>query len=570
MSTKIKILPDYVMKRIAAGEVVERPASVVKELLENSLDAGAGSVSLIIEGGGLDLIQVVDDGGGMSEEDALLCCQRHATSKIEKAEDLDAITSLGFRGEALASISSVARMEIITCREKDKEATHLFIESGRVQEVEKTAPRRGTIVTVKDLFHSVPARRKFLKTPSTELRHIVTAFRRIAIAFPEIEFELFIDDEKTFDLRREELRERIGALLSKEKADKLIPLKKSLGPIAIQGLMSQPGTAGRSRDNQMFFLNKRFITSRSLLHALYNGYGLRLAREEHPNFFLFIELDPARVDVNVHPTKAEVRFQDEKLVYDLVYKAVDEWLRTPASIPELEISESQARPRRFTRLMRPDVTDQGQLTLETGRSAMGNAAVLNFRSFEKEKPPFWQLHNKYILTQIKSGLTIIDQHVAHERILYEKALKARAGERAASQQLLFPQTLQLSPDEYRDLADLVPHLEKIGFSLKDFGKNTVVIEAVPVSVKNGQEKQVLSGMIDQIKEEHPEPNELLECVARAYACKAAVKAGDPLSAQEMASLVDQLFTTEDPYVCPHGRPIIITLPLEELDRKFGR
>jgi len=569
-SAKIRVLPDLVMKRIAAGEVVERPASVVKELLENSLDAGSTAISLVIQNGGADLIQVIDNGCGMSEEDVLLCSQRHATSKIFNAEDLDSIETLGFRGEALASISSIARLEIITCREDDAESSQVYFEDGVIGEMMKAAPRRGTIITVKDLFYNVPARRKFLKTTSTELRHIILIFRRIAVAFPEIEFELILDEDKTYDLRKSDRKTRILDLIAKSSAANFIPVEKEIAGISLKGLIGRPGTGRRSRDNQMFFLNNRFITDRSLSHALISSYGSRLARNEYPDFFIFLEIDPARVDVNVHPTKDEVRFMDAKLVYDSVRRAVLEGLKQPAVVPDLQLIPGPATRTKFPRVNTRDEEDMGQLTLEIQRPSVGNSVIRDFRSEQRDRPSLWQVHNKYILTQIKSGLTLIDQHVAHERVLYEKALLAINDKRGVSQQLLFPQSIQMSPADYSVLMEMLPYLQQIGFGLKEFGKNTVIVESVPVTMKNGTEKELLLEMIDLYKDNQHDSNDIYDKIASVYACKAAIKAGEPMTLSEMASLIDQLFSTKEPYFCPHGRPVVVNLSIEEIDKRFGR
>lgn len=571
MAQKIHQLSDLLMKRIAAGEVVERPASVAKELLENSIDAGSTHIVVQVKNAGIDYLQVSDDGEGMSEADALICCNRHATSKIKTTEDLEAIHTLGFRGEALASISGVARMEIVTGRDGEDESTQLFFEDGVVTEVMKAAPRLGTSITVKDLFYNIPARRKFLKTPNTELRHLMAVFRRVAIAYPEIAFSFWADGNKTFDLRAGSRQRRISELISDSRHAQLIPVAHDIAGITVKGLVSRPGTAGRSRDNQMFFMNRRHITSKSLMHAVLSAYGPTLSRNEYPSFFLFLDLDASRVDVNVHPTKIEVRFLDDRLIHDTVRRAVAEALRKPAVVPDLQlITGNKPKPVHSSEFKQFDPEDQGQLTLEVQRPPVVTHQVSEYRVVEQERPSFWQLHNTYIVSQIKSGMTLIDQHVAHERILYEKALKSQAHQMGMSQQLLFPQTVHLRPEDRLVLEPMVSHLERIGFVIKDFGQNAVLIEAVPVTVKNGTEKDLLLSLIDGFREEEKDVGNPFETVAKVFSCKAAVKAGDPLSLQEMASLVDQLFTTDDPYFCPHGRPVVINLPLEEIARRFGR
>ena len=569
MPSKINILPEFLMKRIAAGEVIERPASVVKELLENSLDAGSTSVSLLIKGGGISQIQVIDDGEGMTEEDALICCERHATSKLHEPEDLEAIHTLGFRGEALASISSVSRMTITTST-GGEEGTQVIMESGRIHEVLKIAAKRGTTVTVKDLFSNIPARRKFLKSQNTELRHIISLFRRIALSHPGIDFSLFIDDEKTMDLRGGALEDRIRDLLTEKRASSLIRVEKKSSAISVVGFVSRPGEALRSRRDQFFFLNNRYIVSKSMIHGVLSAYGSRLGRNEYPIFLIYLEMTPKHFDVNVHPTKIEVRFIDEKYVHDMVHGAVQEALRKPMVVPELQLVTGRKHKIAFSGYPHRHEGDYGQLTLEAQRPETGENVIEYRPSPDKDVPSLWQLHNRYILSQIKSGLTIIDQHVAHERILYERALESKKENAGLSQQLLFPQTIEFTPDDFLVLTEILPYLEKIGFGLKEFGRNTLVIEAVPVEVKTGRERELLLEIIEEYKSSHNENTDIFEEVATAFACRSAIKSGDRLTFQEMAFLIDRLFATREPYFCPHGRPIVINLTLEEIDRRFGR
>lgn len=567
MPSKIKILPDSLMKRIAAGEVVERPASVAKELLENSLDAGATSLSLLIKNSGMSLIQVGDNGEGMTEEDALVCCEKHATSKITSAEDLDTIRTLGFRGEALASIGSVSRMTITTST-GEGEGTQVVLEGGRIREVLKVAAKRGTTVAVKDLFANVPARRKFLKSPGTELRHMVSVFRRMALSFHENDFSLFIEDEKTLDLRKSSKEDRIKELFSEKNISNLVPVQASMSSISVNGFIRRPGEGHRRREESFFFLNHRYIVNKSLMHGVLSAYGPRLGRDEYPLYILFLEMDPRQFDVNVHPTKIEVRFADERFVHDALKRIVQQALQKPAAVPEFRLISGRKRRDVFFPQRQPTPEDYGQLTLDAQQPF--EQGTMRAPSAAREVPTLFQIHNRYILSQIKSGLTIIDQHVAHERILYEKALQSMHKNSGMSQQLLFPQTVQLSTDDFLVFTEMVPFLKKIGFELKDFGRNTVVIEAVPVDVKTGRERELLLDMIEQFKEDRQDVDDTFNVVAKAYACKSAVKSGERLTLEEMASLIDHLFTTQDPYFCPHGRPILVNLTLEEIDKRFGR
>jgi DNA mismatch repair protein MutL len=566
MNGKIHILPEHVMKRIAAGEVVERPASVVKELVENALDAGASSVTVVLKGGGLERIQVTDDGEGMCESDAMACTRRHATSKIVRAEDLEEIRTLGFRGEALAAIGSVSRMEIVTRAESDAEATQVVLENGEIRDVLKTGAPRGTSVIVKDLFAFVPARRKFLKSPPAELRHAVTQVRRLALSHPATAFSLFIEGDKALDAPAETLRERVRRLLGEEKAARLIPVRDQASGFALEGFVHKPGLGGRTRDDQYFFINGRYFQSRNLLHAVASAYGTRLSHDEFPFFILFLEMDPSRFDANVHPTKIEVRFADERFLHDQVRRSVEAALKSPESAAELRLVTGTRGATAAGR--RPDShPDYGQLSLAVQAQS---AAAVEERPGRVDEPSFWQIQNRYILSRIRSGLILIDQHVAHERILYEKAMQSMAEREGLSQQLLFPTTAELSPDDFLALTEILPALQRIGFGIREFGRNTVVIESVPIDVRGGDEKSLLSELIAQVREEASSGEPLYERVAKAYACKSAIKAGEKLNAVEMESLVDRLFAAENPYFCPHGRPVVVNLTIEEIDRRFGR
>ncbi|HHS13008.1 MAG TPA: DNA mismatch repair endonuclease MutL [bacterium] len=564
----IHLLSDLMMKRIAAGEVVERPASVAKELIENALDAGSSRILLRIEESGVSLIEVTDDGNGMTEEDVLLCCRRHATSKIRDEEDLEAITTLGFRGEALASISAVSRMVITTCHQSENEGTQVLLESGEIREVLKVAPRKGTTVSVRDLFAAVPARRKFLKTPVTELRHLIRVFRTMVLSHPKIDWTLQVNGDKTMHLLRNTLEERLNDVLGDSR--ELIHIHRSVSGLNIEAWISRPGDGRKSRENQFVFINGRAVQNRSLSHAVLSAYGNRLGRGEYPVYILYIEMDPRLVDVNVHPMKSEVRFQDEHLIYNLIRKITEDALRGPAVIPDLHlITKKRGSNLRFRGNETPRLSSQLSLEAQSTETAPLPASV-SFREGEKRFPELWQIHNRYILSQIKSGITIIDQHVAHERILYEKVLACKKSAPGGSQQLLFPQTLQLSIDDYSTLTEINTALERIGFGLKEFGKQTVVIESVPLDIRKGNEKDILLDILDDYRENRGTGEDFWDAVAKSYACKSAVKSGDSLTLPEMTSLIDQLFATSEPYFCPHGRPIIVNLSLEEIDRRFGR
>ncbi|MCD6117142.1 DNA mismatch repair endonuclease MutL [bacterium] len=575
MKSMIHILPDSVAHMIAAGEVVERPASVVKELMENSLDAQATSITVSVKDSGAELIEVADNGEGMSQEDILMCIKNHATSKISAIEDLEDIISLGFRGEALASIGSVSRMAISSCREGENEGTKIDVEAGNILEATKIAPRKGTIISVKNLFYNTPARRKFLKKASTELRHITAVFRRMALSHPDVSFSLYVNDQKTIDILSGNEDQRVRSLLGEDSANSLIKINEESGGIKVEGFISRPRTGKRSRNDQFLFLNKRFIVNRSISHAVVAGYDTRLARDEFPIYIIYLSMTPRFFDVNVHPAKIEVRFADERFVYSIVKQAVKNALRRPSVVPEFNLSPGTKRNYNFPLVPKKMKTteDSGQLTLDVQRPSLGDEHfVVQYRKplNVNGQSTVWQVHDRYIISQIKSGIAIIDQHVAHERVLYEQVIRSRDRKQAVSQQLLFEQAVLLSSEEYQILMEILPYLEKIGFDLKDFGKNTVIIEAVPVGVKNGKEKELLLNIIDDYSEMRGKGSDILDAVAKSYSCKSAIKSGQKLTTQEMESLIDQLFATSEPYFCPHGRPIVHIITLDELDRRFGR
>lgn len=567
MSDKIHILSDVLMKRIAAGEVIERPASVVKELLENAIDAGASEIALHFQNAGLNSIMVVDNGEGMTDNDARLCCERHATSKLKTSEDLHAISTLGFRGEALASISSVSRMVITTRTETDEMGTEIHIQDGEIFQENKTACNRGTSIQVKDLFYNIPARRKFLKSPVTELKHLMSTMRRIALSHPQIQFQVTINGEKAASFKQESSYERIQDVLTLDRTVDLVEFEQGGSDFQINGYISRPGHGAKTRNEQFLYLNDRYIVNRSLSHAILSAYGTRLARDEYPVYIIFITMNPEHFDVNVHPTKIEVRFVNERFLYNVLHRSIKDALNLPSVIPELKLVHG--RPGNSSLHSSSIPENFGQMILEAPKAEY-SAQRNMYAPSTSEIPHLWQIHNKYILSQIKSGLTIIDQHVAHERILYERALKSMRKKEAESQALLFPQTVELSFEDFQTLMNILPYLEKIGFHIKEFGKNTVFIDAVPVEIKPGQEQELLLEIIEEYQILENEKLDLWHAVAASFACRAAVKAGDKLSQQEMVSLIDQLFATDEPYFCPHGRPVVINVSLDEIDKRFGR
>ncbi len=615
MAATINILPEHLANKIAAGEVVQRPESVVKELLENCIDAHASSIRIIIKDGGKTSIQIIDDGIGMSEEDASRAFLRHATSKISSYEDLEHVQTLGFRGEALASIAAVAQVELKTSSAADEVGTLLRIDGGGVKERGKAGIPRGTTITVKNLFFNTPARRHFMKSNNTEFKHIYDVVQRIALSHPEVAIQFVSDDENLLDVKPSTIDERVKDLYGERFFETLVPVREHTEMLSITGYIGKPDFARKSKVDQFFFLNKRYIVSRSLNHAVFSGYEHLVEKGNFPFYMLFIELDPEKVDVNVHPSKMEVKFADEQNVYRIVMAVVRKALGMGDLIPSLNVSQSGTDSRTatlqhtaFPRFLSPQPNSAVGISKQflTTELPLQPLPTANAHSFDLEKlfaaqPPLvdtntlapetknqlfahgtregeiiegkaiWQLHNKYILSQIRTGLMIVDQHVAHERVLYERALASFANAVPASQQLLFPHTIQLSSGDYALIKDILSPLQSLGFGLKLFGKNTVVLEGVPPDVKAGSEASILQDILDEFKNnQHRVKLEARDNVAKSFACKAAIKAGDSLTEVEMRVLIDQLFATAMPYVCPHGRPVLVKISLPELDRRFMR
>lgn len=615
MAKRINILPDNIASKIAAGEVVQRPESVVKELMENAIDAGAKSVEVIIKRAGKNFIQVCDDGIGMSAEDLTLCVQKHATSKIEAFEDLEGIKTLGFRGEALSSIAAVSQLEIRTETREEEIGTVLKNDEAGNIKIDKGSFPKGTCITVKNLFFNVPARRKFLKTDTTEFKHIVDTFNRIALSHISISFILYNGVDSVFDYPAESLKERVGHVFGENMPDALIPVEEKTELISVYGYVGKPSLLRKTRGEQYLFLNSRYIVNKNINHAVFTAYENVLEKGDYPFFLLFIEIDPERIDVNIHPSKLEAKFDDEKDVYNFILSVVRKSLGSHDLVPSMAFSEDDLPEEKllinkFQHAAKGDFSDrparekykpevkrysEEEIDLLFGSITddvviKGGAKVdqkLFSRSEQKEMhhdkavqgdikkseelPFIIQLHNKYILSQIKSGLMIIDQHVAHERVLYEKVLNRLETDIPFSQQLLFPKKIKVDPARISLLKELEPYLSRLGFQLKFLAKETVKIEGVPDDVRKGTEEQVLFDLLEEYsineREKHLEQK---DNIAKSYSCKTAIKAGDKLDERAMRLLIDQLFATSMPYVCPHGRPIVVKISLNEFDRRFGR
>ncbi len=608
MASRIKILPDSLASKIAAGEVVQRPESVVKELIENAVDANAASIELIVKQAGKSLIQVCDDGTGMTEEEAILCIHKHATSKISSMEDLESIKTLGFRGEALSSIASVCQLEIKTETRDAEIGTLLKIESENEIITEKTSAPKGTCVAVKNIFYNIPARRKFLKTDSTELKHIIDTFNRIALAHPEISFKFYNSENLVFDYTIGTLEERIEQVFADNMMEALIPVNQETDYLSLTGYIGKPSIFKKSRGEQYLFLNKRFVINKNINHAVFTAFENILEKGDYPFFILFLTIDPKKVDVNIHPSKLEVKFDDEKDIYNFVLSVVRKSISSHDLVPTMSFENETPHGEKlsfnpFTTVKQNDFSDRPSFNERERRERTAvtdedidlvfSSLTKNIKSgddsnyestdtkFDKqiehsasteiETTFLIQLHNKYILSQIKSGLMIIDQHVAHERILYEKVLSRLDANMPFIQQLLFPIKIQFDVASYEILKELEVMITKLGFKLKFLPKSYILIEGVPDDIKNGSEEKILREFITEyLSNQREKQLEEKDNIAKSYSCKAAIKAGDKLSEKEMRLLIDQLFATSMPYVCPHGRPIVIKISLEEFDRRFGR
>ena len=590
----IKALSEDLQNKISAGEVVERPASVVKELIENSLDAGASEISIVIEKGGHNTIQVRDNGSGISSDDLPSAIKRFHTSKIETVSDLFSIDTLGFRGEALASIASISEMSIISSN-GDGTGAELPIVNGNPGKVQPAANIGGTEITIRNLFYNTPARKKFLKTPRTELRKIVNVVRCYGLAFPDVEFKLLADNRDVFHVHSESLENRIDNLLDPTYSRNLLPLNITKGDYVLSGFIGNLNLVRSRPGEQYLFLNRRFIRDRLMNRAVYNAYESLIKRGEYPFFVINLLLPGDQVDVNVHPMKTEVRFKDEWRLFHLLKSEVGNSLGSvldtiPGFDTSFQQSSSGSSDGNFS-LQRSKVSetipvDPNQNAINFNHSDTlhpSKSDILRARDYVTklaETPiddqstiateNIWQIHKKYIVSEVNSGLVIIDQHVAHERILYEDALKAFESTSMASQTLLFPETLEFSPDDFDVLFDVLPYLEKIGFKIKKQDNLSVRIDAIPSEMSIGNERDVIREILDNFLKERKEYSSFQEGLAAMFACKAAIKAGDSLMREEMQELVNRLFSTEHPYYCPHGRPIIVQMSLDELDGRFER
>lgn len=608
MPDVIQLLPDAIANQIAAGEVVQRPASIVKELLENAVDARSKSITLIVRDAGKSLVQVIDDGCGMSPTDARMCFERHATSKISVADDLFRIKTKGFRGEAMASIAAVARVELRTKREEDDTGTLIIMEASEVGRQEAIAWQEGTSIAVKNLFYNVPARRNFLKSNPSELKHIIDEFQRVALAHPEIAFKFYQNDLEVYLLGSGKLSQRIVELFGKNYRSQLAACKEETEHLAIHGYIGKPEFAKKNRGEQFFFVNNRFIKSPYLNHAVMTAYEGLLQKDSFPFYVLFIDIAPQHVDVNVHPTKTEIKFDDERTVYGIVQAAVKQAIGTHNLMPALDFDQDvnfiglnrrESTPKSLTfisgqgaggatsRPIKPDwqqayagferrEEEQAVQQRMEAQQTMTMGSAVNQRTPDAGQIPIdakrtaFQIHARYIATQVRSGLMLIDQKAAHERILYERYLRNVKSGSGSCQQFLFPQHIQLNLADYALVMEMKDDVMALGFNYESLGKDTVVINGAPPEVGDRAIAQVFEGLIEQFKNHQKQLSvNRAESLAHAMASKAALKTGQGLNAEEMINLIDQLFGCENPNYAPNGAKTFYLLEMEQLADFFN-
>ncbi len=617
MGDIIHLLPDNIANQIAAGEVIQRPASAVKELLENAVDAGGTQIKLLVSDAGKALVQVIDNGKGMSPADAKMAFERHATSKIQHIDDLFRIKTMGFRGEALASIAAVAQVELKTKRTEDELASFVEIENSQVVKLESCSFQTGTSISMKNLFFNVPARRNFLKSNAVEMRHIMDEFIRVAMAFPHIFFSLTSNGQEVFHLEAGSLKQRIVQILGSSYNAKLVSVNEETDYMNIYGFVGKPDTARKTRGDQYFFVNSRFIKTAYLNHAVNTAFDGMIAKDSFPSYVLYIDLDPSQVDINVHPTKQEIKFEDEKIIYAFVQAAVKHALAQFSIAPSLDFTLN-ADIQNLDAVSKPFTTDR--IDAVAGSSLFKSFTQKNqahfiesshqagtelkhwkqfYSSGEEQarnseantQDPVQQLlhtpktrsmevipdtlllqiHNTYIITSTNNGFLLVHQQLAHERVLYERFSLAAHGQKMATQQSLFPVVLELAPADAALLQDLIPDLLAIGYQLETTDNHQIVIQGIPADILPGNEKNAIELLIEQFKHfsvevKFSKREKLVRCMSRQQ----AIKTGQSLSQKEMVALVEDLFGCSSPNITPTGSPTYLEFKEDYLDRMFGR
>jgi len=623
MKSLIQLLPDHVANQIAAGEVVQRPASVVKELLENSIDAGAQNIQLIIKDAGKTLIQIVDDGEGMTMTDARLAFERHATSKIRKAEDLFNLHTNGFRGEALASIAAVAQVELKTKTVNCEVGTEITIEGSEVKKQEPCVTKVGSSLSVKNLFFNIPARRNFLKSDNVEQRHIIDEFQRIGMAHPEVALKMYHNGSNLFNLPKSNLRQRIVGIMGSKANENLVPINEKTELVNLSGFVGKPKFAKRTRGEQFFFVNQRFIKNSYLHHAVTSAFEGILKEKTHPSYFLNLELDPKSIDINIHPTKTEIKFEDEHAIYSILRSAVKHSLgqfqitpvldfdhssdldpsysryKSVAKNPTIEVDrnfnpftteveskhKSESFQPNFNQSHRPKKSTENweaifentnsfpSEAIESEINLESSATNQNLIDFEEDtlqkEPTSFQLQNKYIVTTLKSGLLIIDQHRAHFRILFENLLKKLKEKPEMSQQLMFPLIIDINPYDFEILSELKTHLNQVGFDFKKFESNEIQISGIPVYFSESEIGTLFDELKSNFKEGIPSSEiNLRELLAKSIAKTSAIKAGKKLKQEEQMEIVSQLFSCSEPTQSPTNKLIFVTMNSDDFDKKL--
>ncbi len=615
MSSIIQLLPDHVANQIAAGEVVQRPASVVKELLENAVDAKATDIKLIIKDAGKSLVQVIDNGAGMNVTDSRMCFERHATSKIRQAEDLFSLHTKGFRGEALASIAAIAHMEMKTKQEQEELGTHIIIEGSKFMSQDVAVLPKGTSFAVKNLFFNIPARRNFLKSDTVEYRHVIDEFQRVALAHPKIHFTFYHNGSEMYNLPASSLRQRIVNFFGGKTNEKLVPVVEDTEMMNIQGFVCKPEFAKKNRGEQFFFVNDRFIKSGYLHHAVMAAYDGILKDGAQPSYYLFLTVPPHTIDINIHPTKTEIKFDNESALYAILRASIkhslgqfnvapvldferDANLDTPyhyknreSEVPTIQIDgnynpfSAEKATKVFPNYKKTEPTANWEslyVDLKHDTSIVsGNtdfifekeevtSSLFNDEDVEQTVQKTYQIHKKYIVSPIKSGMVIVDQHRAHQRVLYEQFLVNMTVHKASSQQLLFPINLFYSASEMVLIADLQLSLMNTGFVFEESNSDHIVISGIPVNVSESEVVAVLDQLLSDLHNGIPESSfSQNDTIAKSMAKSLAVKTGTYLTEKEQENLVNGLFACKDPNVSPFQKPTFITMRVEDLDKKFA-
>ena len=603
----IQLLPDHVANQIAAGEVVQRPSSVAKELLENAIDADATEIKLLIKDAGKTLIQVIDNGVGMSETDARLAFERHATSKIKSADDLFNLTTKGFRGEALASIVAISHVELKTRSENNELGTQIKFEGSKIISQNLISTPKGTSIAVKHLFYNIPARRNFLKSNSVEARHIINEFQRVALAHSSVSFSLYHNDGELFNLKSGNLRQRIVAILGSKTNEKLVPISEETDIVKIEGFITKPNFAKKKRGEQFFFVNDRFIKHGYLHHAVVNAFDGLLAHGYHPSYFLYLRVPASTIDINIHPTKTEVKFDNEHALYAILRSTIkhslgqynvapildfekDATLDVPyefnekkASTPKVVVDpsfnpfETERKPSPAFKKEQNSNWSSLYVNVKDDALAIENIEVdaqeVTKELFDQQSAnrsgKTFQIHQKYILGVIKSGVVMIDQHLAHQRILYEEFLTKITIDEAASQQLLFPIELSFTTVEIQLLKEMRSDLESIGFQFDSIISESIVINGIPTLIKESKIRSILEELLENVRHEIPETSfSQIDIIAKSLAKSLAIKNGVKLDTIEQEEILEKLFSCKEPNHSPYGKNTFITLPLEEIQLKF--